>query len=327
MKRYLPTRRQILAGAIAIASSITLPAFAQDYPNKPIRWVVPYNAGGASDIVARLIGEGLANATGQRVIVENRGGAGGTIGAAAVANAPADGYTLGTADNGTLYNNWYLFDNLSYKPESFEYVAMTGRFPLILAVHKDVPVQNFEQWTTWAKENADKISYGTPGVGSPHHLAMATLTDRLDLDLQHVPYKGDSAAVIDLVSGQIQTMLVGVANARQYLDDDRLRFIAVTWDSRLSSMPNIPTFAEVGLTDFEVAAEQGIIMPAGVPKEAVERINREVAKILEDQAVRDKLETLGMYPVLKSPGDFKQYVSERAAAAGDIIKRQGITIN
>lgn len=327
MSRYLPTRRQILAGAVAVLSSIALPSFAQDYPNKPIRWIVPYNAGGATDIVARLIGEGLANATGQRVIVENRGGAGGTIGAQVVANAPADGYVLGTADNGTLYNNWFLFNNLSYKPESFEYVAMTGRFPLVLAVHKDVPVQNFEQWKTWAKENADKISYGTPGVGSPHHLAMATLTDSLDLQLQHVPYKGDSAAVIDLVSGQIQTMLVGVANARQYLEDDRVRFLAVTWDSRLSSMPNVPTFAEAGMPDFDAAAEQGIIMPAGTPKEAIDRINLEVGKILQDPAVRDRLETFGMYPMLKSPAEFKQYVSERAKAAGEIIKRQGITIN
>lgn len=322
------SRRHVLAGAATAAfACLSLPALAQAYPHKPIKWIVPYNAGGASDIVARVIGEALGNALGQRVLVDNRPGAGGTVGSALLAGSPADGYTLATADNGGLYNNWYLFDKLPYSRSSFEYVAMTGRFPLVLAVHKDVPARDVQQWAQWVKQQAGRASYGTPGVGSPHHLAMATLDERLGLKMLHVPYKGDSAAVIDLVGGQIQTMLMGVATARQYLKDDRLRFLAVTWSGRLSAMPDVPTFEELGITNFEGSAEQGLVMPAGTPKEVVLRINQEVAKILKTPAVVEKLETLGMYPVLKSPDEFKAYVAKQDKAAGDIIQRKGISIN
>lgn len=321
-------RRSVLIGLAVALGSLTLPATGQSgYPNKPIRWIVPYAAGGASDIVAREIGEGLGKALGQPVIIDNRPGAAGTVGMQALVSSPADGYTLATADNGTLYNNWYLFNKLNYNPNSFEYVAMTGRFPLVLAIHQSVPAKNFQEWQSWAKKNAGKISYGTPGVGSPHHIAMATLDDMLSLQMQHIPYKGDSAAVIDLVGGQIQSVLTGVATARQYQKDERIRLLAVTWPSRLSSLPEVPTFDEVGIKDFDVSAEQGILMPAGTPKAVVQRVNQEVAKVLNNPTVRAKLETLGMYPVLKSPEEFKLYVFEQAKKAGEIIKRKGITIN
>lgn len=327
-RSFSQLRRYLLGGAAALLGGLSLSAAAQQaYPSKPIRWIVPYNAGGASDIVARLIGEGLGNALGQRVMIENRPGAGGTVGLQALASSPADGYTLATADNGGLYNNWYLFEKLPYNQNSFEYVAMTGRFPLVLAVNKSVPAKNVKEWQQWAKKEGGKVNYGTPGVGSPHHMAMATLDDMLGLQMQHVPYKGDSAAVVDLVGGQIQTMLMGVATARQYLKDDRIRFLAVTWPTRLSSMPDVPTLEEAGVKNFDVSAEQGIVMPAGTPKEVVQRVNKEVAKVLSTPAVREKLETLGMYPVLKSPEEFKDYVSKTAVAAGDIIKRKKISLN
>lgn len=329
MKAHTFTRRLLLGAAALCAAVTALPVSAQGaWPTaKPIRWIVPYNAGGASDIVARMIGEGLSKALGQQVVIDNRPGAGGTVGIAALVAAPADGYTLATADNGTLYNNWYLFDKLPYTPASFDYVAMTGRFPLVLAVNQKVPARNFAEWLTWAKQNNDQINYATPGVGSPHHIAMARLLDMQGLKMQHVPYKGDSAAVVDLVGGGIQNMLMGVATARQYAKDERLRFIAVTWPNRLSSMPEVPTFEESGVRNFEVSAEQGILMAAGTPKDVVQRINREVAQVLNTPAVREKLETLGMYPVLKSPEEFKTYVSRQSQIAGEIIKRQGITIN
>lgn len=324
-----PTRRLAMLGTALLLGASALPAMAQTaaYPTKPIRWIVPYNAGGASDIVARVIGEGLGNALGQKVLIENKPGAGGTVGIQQLANAAPDGYTLATADNGTLYNNWYLFDKLPYTPSSFEYVAMTGRFPLVLAVNKSVPVTNFNEWKQWVKQNSGKVAYGTPGVGSPHHIAMETLDDMLGLKMSHVPYRGDSAAVVDLVGGQIQSMLMGVATARQYVKDDRLRFLAVTWSSRLSAMPDVPTLDEVGIKNFDMSAEQGILMPAGTPKAVVDRVNAEVAKVLQTPAVREKLETLGMYPVLKSAAEFKAYVDDQRPKAGDLIKRKGITVN
>lgn len=325
-----PTRRQWITAAASATAAVfgttALPAWAQAYPNKSIKWIVPYAAGGASDLVARTIGEALGNALGQKVLIDNRPGAGGTVGTALLASAPADGYTLATADNGGLFNNWYLFEKLPYTPSSFEYVAMTGRFPLVLAVHKDVPVRDVAQWAQWIKQQGGKVSYGTPGVGSPHHMAMATLADRLQLPMQHVPYKGDAAAVVDLVGGQIQTMLMGVATARQYLKDERLRFLAVTWNGRLSSLPEVPTFEEAGIKDFVGSAEQGILMPAGTPREVVLRFNQELAKVLNTPAVREKLETLGMYPVLKSPDEFKAYVAQQSKAAGELIQKTGISL-
>lgn len=299
----------------------------QAYPNQVIRWIVPYNAGGASDVVARVIGEGLGKVMGQKVVIENKPGAGGTVGAGILARSAPDGYSIVTADNGGLYNNWYLFDKLSYTPDSFEYVGITGRFPLVLAVSKNLPIHNFEEWTQWARQNGDKVMYGTPGVGSPHHMAMATLEELLGLQMQHVPYKGDSAAVVDLVGGRIHSMFMGVATARQYMKEGRLRFIAVNWPTRLSAMPEVPTMDEVGVKGFDLSAEQGILMPAGTPKEVVERFNAALAQVLQTPEVRDKLEILGMYPVIMKPDEFKAYVAEQREKAGDIIKRKGITIH
>lgn len=321
-------RRQWLAAVAALAMGASLPAaVAQNYPDKPIRWIVPYAAGGASDIVARLIGEGVGNELGQRVVVENRPGAGGILGTQVLASAPPDGYAMVTADNGGLYNNWYLYETMPYSPDSFEYAAMLGRFPLILAVGKDVPVRNVGEWAEWVKQNPAKASYGTPGIGSPHHLSMASLMDILGLKMTHIPYKGDSAAVVDLIGGQIPTMFMGLATARNYINDDRIRFLAVTWPDRLDALPNVPTLEQAGVKGFEISAEQGVLVPAGTPPEVVGKLNAAINKVLERPEVQDKLASLGMYPVMKSPEEFKAHVNDQRPKAGELIKRQGITIN
>lgn len=324
--RPLLRRRDLLAGAAAAAGSLALPSFAADtWPGKPLRWVVGYAPGGATDLVARTIGEQLGNALGQRFVIDNRPGAGGTLGARLVATAPADGYTLGSADNGTLFNNWSLYPKLDFTLESFDYVAMMGRFPLVLAVNGNVPAKSFDEWVQWVKRTPH-LSYASPGVGSPHHIAMALLEDRLGVKLQHVAYKGDSAAVVDVIGGAVPFMLLGVATARQYMKDERIRFLGVTWDKRISSMPDVPTFDEVGVRNFEAYAEQGIVMPAGTSREIVQRMNREVAKVLGASAVRERLEAIGMYPVTRTPEEFRAYVIKQAGVAGELIKRKGITV-
>ncbi|MFV9475068.1 Bug family tripartite tricarboxylate transporter substrate binding protein [Advenella sp. RU8] len=325
--RFGPLVRNLFAGMTLLLAQQTQMAVAQEYPQKTIKWIVPYGAGGASDILARILGEQVGNELKQQIIIENRPGAGGTIGTAALAKAAPDGYTLATADNSTLFNNWHLFNNLNYKQSDFEYVATTVHLPLLLIVNTESNVNNYQEWLEWVKQSPNKISYASPGIGSPHHIAMETLSDRENINMVHVPYRGDAAAMTDLVGGQIQTALVGVANARQYQNDPRVRFLAVTWPSRLSSMPNVPTFEELGVKDFRGSAEQGIIMPAGVPKEIVNRWNAEITKALEIPAVREKLEVLGMYPVASTPEAFKSYVDERAKQAGEIIKKSGITVN
>lgn len=319
------TRRQLLSGAAAAVGSMALPAIGAGYPDKPIRWLVPYNAGGATDVSARAIADALSGVLGQSIVIDNRAGGAGRVATQALLGAPADGYTLVTADNSILYNNWALFDKLPYTPESFEYVAMTGRFPLILAVQKDV-ASNFEQWRQWLKAN-NNASFGSPGVGSPHHIAWSLLGDRMNAKLQHVPYKGDSAVIVDLVAGQIPMALLGLASAAQFAKDPRLNFLAVTWPTRLPALPGVPTFDEVGVKNFDVTAEQGILAAAGTPKDVVLRLNKAVAQVLALPQLREKLETLGMYPVIKTPEEFKAHAARQAAQAASIIKTHGITIS
>ncbi|MBO9513198.1 MAG: tripartite tricarboxylate transporter substrate binding protein [Variovorax sp.] len=319
------TRRQLLAGAAAVgAGSLALPAFAA-YPDKPIRWLVPYAAGGATDVTARTIGEGLARVLGQPVVIDNRPGAAGRIAIQALLSQPADGYTLITADNSILYNNYGLFTDLPYTPDSFDYAAMTGRFPLILTVHKDV-ASNFAQWREWLKRNPTP-SYGSPGVGTPHHMAWAQLSDRIGTPMQHVPYKGDSAVIVDLISGQIPMALLGLASVAQYAKDPRLNLLAVTWPQRLPAIANVPTFDEVGLQNFDATAEQGILCAAGTPKETLQKLNKAVGEVMAMPAVNEKLGVLGMYPVQKSPDEFKAYAASYRAKALALIKKHGITVS
>lgn len=336
MKTTLPTpsgvnsqRRLLLGAGAAALGSLALPAYAQStYPTKPIRWIVPYNPGGATDIVARLLADNLSKSLGQRVLVQNTPGAATTIGMRELLNSPADGYTIITADNATLYNNWSLFSDLPYKPDSFDYVAMTGRFPLVLAVSGEIAPNTFQEWVEWARTtDKDKLNYATPGVGSPHHIAMATLLDRLGLTMQHVPYKGDSAAVVDLVSGEAQTMFMGVITANQYKADGRIKLLAVGSPTRLKELPEVPTFAEVGVDNFEDSAEQGVLAPAGLPQDVRQKLNEELGKVLQIPEVVAKLNGLGMYPVLMTPAEFREHVRKQAASAGEVIKRNNITIN
>ena len=322
------SRRQLLQATAAGLGAAALPALAQQgYPNRTIRWIVPYAAGGATDLVARLAGDALGNILGQKVIVDNKPGAASTVGIGQLATSAPDGYTMATADNATLFNNWHLFDKLPYGPDSFEYASPLMRAPLVLALSPTVPAKNFDEWVAWARQNKGRVSYGTPGIGSPHHIAMATLNDRLELGMQHVPYKGDSAAVVDLVSGVLPCMLMGVATARQHLKDGKLRFVAVNWPGRLSSMPEVPTLEEVGVKDFEAGAEQAVLMPAGTPKDIVNRINKEIIGIMNTPAIKDRLEAVGVYPpVARTPDELKAYVKRQSVAAGVVIKKNGITI-
>jgi tripartite-type tricarboxylate transporter receptor subunit TctC len=321
-------RRKLLLASAAGLSVSGFPAFAQGYPNKPIRWIVPYAAGGTTDQVARLAGEALGNVLGQRVMIDNKPGAASTLGIGQLATSAADGYTLATADNAALFNNWHLFDKLPYGPDSFEYVAPLMQAPLVLVVGPAVPAGTFQEWVAWAKQNAGKASYGTPGIGSPHHIAMALLNDRLGLGLQHVPYRGDSAAVVDVISGVLPCMLLGVATARQYAKEGKLRLIALNWPSRLASMPDVPTLAEVGVKNFEASAEQAVLAPAGTPKEIVNRLNREILTVMNTPAIKDRLEVLGIFPpVSRTPEELKSYVRRQAVAAGVVIKKNGITMN
>jgi tripartite-type tricarboxylate transporter receptor subunit TctC len=319
-------RRQLLAGAAATAAGLAAPAFAAGYPDKQLRWIVPYNAGGTTDVATRAIAEALSGALGQSIVIDNRPGGAGRVATQALLAAPADGYTVMTADNSILFNNWSLFDKLPFTPNSFEYVGMTGRFPLVLAVHQGV-ANNFEEWRNWLKRNGNRASYASPGVGSPHHIAWALLGDRLGAQLQHVPYKGDAAAIVDLIGGQIPMAMLGLVSAAQYLKDGRLRLLAVNWQSRLPALPEVPTLAEVGIRNFDLTAEQGVLAAAGTPPDIVRRLNQELGKVLASAAVREKLETLGMYPATMAPQEFKAYVAKQSAVAGEVIKRHGISIS
>ncbi len=299
---------------------------ADDYPSQTVRWLVPYNAGGASDVVARLLAEKLGSELGGDVIVENRPGGATTVAMRALHRAAPDGYTIATADNAHLYNNWAMFNDLPYEIDDFDYITMTGSFPLVLGVSSTLPVETFAEWVAWAKEQNGAANYASPGVGSPHHIAMATLVDRLDLDMSHIPYRGDSAAVVDVASGNVGTMLTGVVTANQFKDDDRIRFLAVTWPERLESLPNVPTFDEVEIDNFAGAAEQGVIAPSGLPDDVRNRLNQALGEILESDEIRAQLATMGMYPTPGTPAAFREHVEKQAEVYGEVIERNNITV-
>lgn len=260
-----------LARRSFVISSLLMPlvTWADAYPSKPIEWVVPYAAGGSTDVVARVLSEPMGKALGQSIIVVNKPGAATNIGADAVARAKPDGYTILTGDTGTLAANPYLYKKLSYSAgKDFAPVGLLVRFPMLLVVNSQLPVNNYAEFVEWAKQQAKGVSYGTPGAGSPHHLAIELLRLQSGLNFVHIPYRGSAPAVQDVVAGQLPFMFVDTAAGIQHVQGGKIRAIAVASPARLPTLPNVPTLDEQGLKGFEAYAWQGIVAPAATPRNA-----------------------------------------------------------
>ncbi|MBS0468071.1 MAG: tripartite tricarboxylate transporter substrate binding protein [Proteobacteria bacterium] len=309
-------------GAIVSAAALTLPslALAQSYPSKAIEWVVPYPAGGGTDVVARTLAEAMGKTLGQPLVVVNKPGAATNIGAAYVAHAKPDGYTILSADTATLAANPYLYSKLGYNAEKdFASLGLTVRFPLILAVNPKVPAKNLKEFLAWARTQ-DAASYATPGAGSPHHLATELFSKDAGITFTHVPYRGAAPAVQDVVGGQVPFMFVDTASGQQFINGNKLRALGIASNKRVKNFEDVATLNEQGMKGFEAYAWQGLVAPAGTPREVVEKLNRALLAAMDNTEVKARLQALGLEAIPSSPAQMDKYATDERAKWSRVIK-------
>jgi tripartite-type tricarboxylate transporter receptor subunit TctC len=314
---------------LAVAVVAALPAHGQQYPNNPVRLIVPYPAGGATDVVARLVAEGMSADLGQQIYIENRPGAGTMIGAAAVARSPADGYTLLIGDTGTYALNVTLYGaKLTYDPvKDFAPVCRTGRVPLILTANpKTVDATSVEELIAAAKKEPSKINFGAPGPGSPIHLAMELFKQRVGIQITAVPYKGGADALNDLLAGHIGLLFLDAATGVTHIKSGALKGLGVGTSKRLSPLPDVPTIAEAGVADFEAWAWNGIAAPADTPAGIVTRLNAACVKALAQPALQQRFSDLSVDPAPSSPEEFRTFIASEIAKWRDVITSAGVSL-
>ncbi len=286
--------RRALVGLGLVAALAPLNAFAQAWPTKPVRWVVAYPAGGGSDFLARQLSPQLAKQLGQSIVIDNRPGAAGIIGTDNAAKSPPDGYTIVTGDNGAMVFHEAMYKKIPYSPGDLAPVGFMARFPLILAVNPNAGFASGQQLLDDIKKNPGKFSYASPGIGSPHHLAMELLKDRTKAFVVHVPYRGTAMAVQDVIAGQVPMMVLDTAAGLPQIRSGKVKALAVMSKKRIPSLPDVPTLDELGVKDFEVTAWQGLFVPKGTPAEIVTRLTAEMNKAIATPEVKAKLEDFGL---------------------------------
>ena len=313
---------QALLSALPICLAAT-PVAAQTYPTKPIRMIVPFAPGGGTDILARIIGQQLADAWGQPVNVENRAGASGNLGTELVARSAPDGHTLVMAIN-THAVNASLYSKLPFDPvKDFTPVILAATTANILVVHPSVPATTVQELIALAKAQPGKLNYASGGSGTTSHLAAELFKTMAGVDMIHVPYKGGGAAYTDLISGQVQLYFVGIPGTVQYLKAGRLRALAVTTPRRSPAAPEVPTIAEAGLPGFSATTWWGLLAPAGTPQPIIARIDQEVARILKMPEVRAKLDAQGFEPVASTPESFAAFMRSEIELWAKAVKASG----
>ena len=313
-----------LFGVALGAAVIPVTTQAQAYPNRPIKIVVPYAAGGAVDIVARIVGQVLAEQLKQPVIVDNRPGASANIGMEAVAKASADGYTLLMASNG-LTTNMSLFPDLAFDGRrDFAPIARIGYAPLVIVVPASSPAKSLKDLIAMAKAKPGELAYGTAGNGSSGHLAGESLKSLAGIDVLHVPYKGGAPAVTDLLGERLSFMPINPLEVISFIQAGRLRVLAVGSDKRVPLLPDAPTVAEAGVPGFEATVWWGLVAPAKTPMDIVTKLNLETNKALHDPAIVKKLADLGVVTTPGSPDEFAQFIAKQTELWSTVIKKAGI---
>ena len=318
--------KQLLMRAAAVALLALAPAIAaaQPFPSKPVKMVVPFAAGGTTDVVARLLAQKLTEAWGQSVIVENKAGAGGNIGADSVAKSPADGYTILMTSGSIVTANPHMYKNLTYDPaKDLVPITNVAAGPLLIAVHPSVPAKDMKEFIAYAKANPKKVNFGSAGVGTQTHLAGESFAHAAGVDLVHVPYKGESAALTDLIGGQIQMVAPNLGGAIQHIKEGKIRALGVTSKERASQVPDVPALSEL-IPGYEGTGWFGLVAPAGTPREVIDRIYRDSAKILLSEEFKGKLAQQGMTPVANSPADFAAAIREESGRWQKVIQERGL---
>jgi tripartite-type tricarboxylate transporter receptor subunit TctC len=313
------------AAIATLAATLALGAHAQPYPNKPIKIIVPYTAGGTTDMLARTLGQKMTEKWGQPVVVENKPGANGIIGIDMVAKAPADGYTLGLASPGTHAINQTLYTTLPHHPiKDFTPVSFVVRAPMVMVVNSELPIKNVKELIAAARKDPGKLSIASGGSGSSQHLAAELFKYMAGVDMTHVPYKGGGAAYTDLLGGRVQVMIDALQQAMPQIKAGKLRPIAVASAQRLPQLPDVPTIAESGVPGYESGAWYGLVAPANMPKAVLDQIAAEVDRILKLPDVRERLEGPGLVAVGGKPEAFAAHINTETEKYAKVIKAANI---
>ncbi|MEO8134110.1 MAG: tripartite tricarboxylate transporter substrate binding protein [Betaproteobacteria bacterium] len=311
--------------AFALISSL---AAAQAWPSKPIKYVVPFAAGGTTDILARVISEKLSVALGQPVVVDNKPGAGGGVGAAEVAKAPPDGYTIMGGTISTHAINASLYKSLPYDPvKDFVAITLIARVPNMLVINNDIPARNVAELIALMKANPGKWNFASSGNGTSQHLSGELFKGMAGVEMQHIPYKGSPPALTDVMGGQVSMTFDNITTAWTLAKSGKLRALAVTTAKRSPVAPDVPTLAEAGLAGYEIGSWQGVFGPAGIPPEIVKRLNTEIVKIINMPDVQKKLVELGAEPVGDTSEAFTAFVKTEVVKWGDVVRKSGAKVD
>jgi tripartite-type tricarboxylate transporter receptor subunit TctC len=302
-------------------------AHAQTYPAKPVRIIVPFAPGGATDIVTRIVAQKLNEMWGQTIVVDNRAGAGGNIGAELAAKAAPDGYTLFMPSGSVVTANQHMYRKLPFNAEK-DFVAITNvaSGPQIVAVHPSFPAKNIKEMIALAKARPGTITFGSAGIGTQTHLAAENFLNAAGIDAVHVPYKGEGPALVDLVAGQIIFLTPNLSAAIGFVQQNRIRALAVTSKQRAPQVPNVPAAAET-LPGFENLGWFGLVAPAGTPQAILDKVHADMVNVLASADVKKRFDDLGMAPAGNTPAEFARAMKEESARWGRIVRERKLQVN
>ncbi len=318
----------MLRTTLAAAAALTLcaaAASAQDYPARSITLVVPFAPGGSASTAARSVADKMGDLLGQQIVIDNRGGAGGTVATRAVAKAAPDGYTLLVTTSATVGTAPALFANLGYDPrKDFEPIGLIAATPNLIAVHPTFPARTLAEWVKAGQDAKEPIPYGSPGTGTLNHLTVELIAHRLHMKLAHVVYRGAGPALNDLLGGHIKVLISAIPNAHSHVLAGTIRALAITGAKRSPLLPEVPTFAEAGLPAFEIPLRWGIAAPAGTPRPIVEKLNQALNAALASEDVKKRLAIEGAEPQPVTPQDYAAIIDREVSMWTDLVKTVGI---
>lgn len=322
------SRRAALGATIGCAVLTRGSAALAAYPERPIRWVVPYAAGGGTDVMARLIAIEMSSRLRQPVVVENRPGAGTNIGAEAVARSAPDGYTVLSVDSAALVFNAALFRRLPFDPENdFRPVGMFARVPLLLAVGRSVPDRFLQDFIARARANPGRIDYASPGIGSPHHLVMELLQKITGIRLNHIPYRGTGPAMNDVVAGTVESVLVNYASSAEMFRSGQVRPLAIASDRRLAALPDVPTLTEALGGEMQTSNWQALVVPRAVPDDVAARLTAALLDTMRQPAMQTRFQEMGLDPVAGTPDEFERVLAADRRIWQPLIRTLGIAMD
>lgn len=321
------TAALVIAVVLLLTGALFAPLSAQTYPNKPIRLILPFPAGGATDILGRLIATKLAERLGQPVVPENRPGAAGNIGTEAAAKSKPDGYTI-VLTTPTITISPSLYKKLSYDPiKDLAPISLVAQIPNLILVRPGLPVKNIKEFIEYAKVHPGKLNYGTSGQGSSTHLATVLFGSLAKINLVNVQYKGSNQAMIGLMGGEVDLVVIGPPAAMQHVQSGKVKPLAVLSDERLPMLPNVPTIKEAGLDNCEVTTWYGLLAPAGTPRDIVNRLNAEWLKVVAMPDTKEKMKNAEVDPMSSTPDQFANFIKKETIRWAKVIKENNITID